>query len=130
MNFVLQDHFREFVMVYLDNIFIYSQTYEEHIQHIEWVLTKLEEANLKLKLEKYEFAKWKIKVLRYRVDVEGIKPDLGKVEAILKQSRSIIITEVQVFLKAADFFKKYIQDFGKITTPLHHILQIKLVAIG
>ncbi len=57
MNFVLQDHLREFVMVYLDDIFVFSQTYEEHVQHIEWILIKLKEANLKLKLEKYEFAK-------------------------------------------------------------------------
>src|SRR6266540_4668236 len=65
MNFVLQEHLGEFVIVYLDDIFVYSQTYKEHVQYIEWVLTKLEEANLKLKLEKCEFAKREIKVLGY-----------------------------------------------------------------
>ena len=94
MNFVLQKHLREFVMVYLDDIFVYSQTYEEHVQHIEWVLTKLEEANLKLKLEKCEFAKREIKVLGHRVDAEGTRPDPGKVEAILKQPRPTTITGV------------------------------------
>src|SRR6266540_7049824 len=88
MNFVLQEHLGEFVIVYLDDIFVYSQTYEEHVQHIEWVLTKLEEANLKLKLEKCKFAKREIKVLRHRVDAEGTRPNPGKVEAILKQPRS------------------------------------------
>src|SRR6266496_1416024 len=121
MNFVLQEHLGEFVMVYLDDIFIYSQTYEEHVQHIEWTFTKLEEANLKLKLEKCEFAKREIKVLGHRVDAEGTRPDPGKVEAILKQPRLTTITEVRAFLGAAGFFKKYIQDFGKIATPLYHI---------
>ncbi len=126
MNFVLQEHLGEFVMVYLDDIFVYSSTYEEHIQHIEWVFTKLEEVNLKLKLEKCKFAKWEIKVLRHQVDAEGIRPDLGKVEAILKQPWPTTITEVWAFLGAAGFFKKYIQDFGKIATPLHHIISNKV----
>src|SRR6266540_1388172 len=85
MNFVLQEHLGEFVMVYLDDIFVYSQTYGEHVQYIKWVLSKLEEANLKLKLEKCEFAKREIKVLEHRVDVKGTRPNFGKVEAILKQ---------------------------------------------
>ena len=81
-------------MVYLDDIFVFLQIYEEYIQHIEWVLAKLEEANLKLKLEKCEFTKREIKVLRYRVDAERTRPDPDKVEVILKQSRPNIITKV------------------------------------
>src|SRR6266540_3156136 len=126
MNFVLQEHLGEFVIVYLDNIFVYSQTCEEHVQYIKWVLTKLEEANLKLKLEKCEFAKREIKVLGHRVDAEGTKPDPGKVEAILKQPRPTTIIGVRAFLEAAGFFKKYIQDFDKIATPLHYITSNKV----
>ncbi len=48
------------------------------------MLIKLEEANLKLKLEKYEFAKWKIKVFEYQVDAKRIRPNPDKIEAILK----------------------------------------------
>ena len=81
-------------MVYLDDIFVYSQTYEEHVQHIEQVLTKLEEANLKLKLEKCEFAKREIKVLGHQVNAKGTRPDSDKVEAILKQLRPTTITGV------------------------------------
>src|SRR6266511_943499 len=126
MNFVLQEHLGEFVMIYLDDIFVYLQTYEEHVQHIEWVLTKLEEANLKLKLKKCEFAKQEIKVLGHRVDAEGTRPDPGKVDAIFKQPRPTTITGVRAFLGVAGFFKKYIQDFSKIATPLHHITSNKV----
>ncbi len=96
MNFVLQDYLREFVMIYLDDIFVFLQTYEEYVQHIEWVLTKLEEANLKFKLEKCEFVKWKIKVLGYRMNAEETRSDSGKVKVILKQSCLIIITRVYI----------------------------------
>jgi len=83
----------------------------------------LEEANLKFKLEKCEFAKREIKVLSHRVDAKGIKSDLGKVETILKQLRPTMITS---FLETAGFFKKYIQDFDKIVTPLHYITSNKV----
>ena len=126
MNFVLQDHLREFVIVYLDDIFVYLQIYEEHVQHIKWVLMKLEEVNLKLKLEKYEFIKQEIKVLEHWVDVEEIRSDPDKVKAILKQSHPTTITGVRSFLKAAGFFKKYIQDFDKIAIPLYHITSNKV----
>ncbi|SRR6266542_1260180 len=126
MNFILQDHFREFVIIYLNDIFIFSQTFEEYVQHIKWVLIKLEKANLKLKLEKYEFAKHKIKVLRHRVNAKEIRSDLGKVETIFKQSCLTTITRVQAFLEVAGFFKKYIQNFDKITILLHHIISNKV----
>jgi len=113
-------------MIYFDDIFVYSQIYEEHVQYIEWVLIKLKEANLKLKLKKCKFAKWEIKVLEYWVDVEGIRPDPDKVEAILKQPYSTMIIGVWSFLGAASFFKKYIQDFGRIATSLYHIISNKI----
>ena len=126
MNFILQNHLREFVIVYLNDIFVFSQTYKEYVQHIKWVLIRLEEANLKLKLEKCKFAKWEIKILEYRVDAEGIRPDPGKVEAILKQSRPTTIMGIWAFLEVVGFFKKYIQDFDKIASPLHHITLNKI----
>ncbi len=55
------------------------------------------------------------------MDVEETKPDPDKIEVILKQPHLTTITGVRAFLRAVSFFKKYIQDFGKIATPLHHI---------
>ena len=60
------------------------------------------------------------------MDTEGIRPDPGKVEVIFKQPRPTMIMEVRAFLGAAGFFKKYIQDFGKIVTSLHHITSNKV----
>ncbi len=77
-------------------------------------------------MKKCEFAKREIKVLGHRIDAEGTRPDPSKVEAILKQPRPTTITGVRVFLEAAGFFKKYIQDFGKIATPLYHITSNKV----
>ncbi len=70
-------------MVYLDNIIIFSQTMDEHFHHIRKVLEVLQQAGLKFKLEKYEFAKKQFKYLGFIVREFGIKPDLEKVRAIV-----------------------------------------------
>src|SRR6266540_3171587 len=82
MNHVLHDHLREFVMVYLDDVVIYSKNMAEHVRHLDWVLGQLKWAGLKIKVEKCEFAKSEIKLLGYRISAEGTIPDPDKVAAI------------------------------------------------
>jgi hypothetical protein len=71
-----------FVVVYLDDILVYSKTYEEHVQHMRLILTTLRDANLRIKVEKTEFYKREVKFLGYIVSREGLKIDSKKIEAI------------------------------------------------
>src|SRR6266540_4756290 len=82
MNHVLHDHLGEFVMVYLDDVVIYSKNMAEHVRYLDWVLGQLKWAGLKIKVEKCEFAKSEIKLLGHRISAEGIIPNLDKVIAI------------------------------------------------
>ncbi len=82
MNHVLHDHLGEFVMVYLDDVVIYSKSMAEHVKHLDWILGQLKWAGLKIKVEKCEFAKSEIKLLGHRISAEGTIPDPGKVTAI------------------------------------------------
>src|SRR6266545_2688963 len=88
MTKVLGPYIYEFVMVYLDDIIIFSQTMEEHLQHMRKVLEALRQAGLKLKLEKYEFAKKQLKYLGFIMGEFGIKPDPEKVRDIVDQPAS------------------------------------------
>jgi hypothetical protein len=72
-----------FVVVYLDDILVYSKTYKEHIQHIRLILTALCDTNLYIKAEKTEFHKQEVKFLGYIVSREGLKMDSKKIEAII-----------------------------------------------
>ena len=108
MNHVFHDHLDEFVMVYLDDVVIYSKSIAEHVKHLDWVLSQLKQAELKIKVEKCEFAKSEIKLLGYRILVEGTIPDLGKVAAIEALKRPIMISKLRGFLGAVGFFRKYI----------------------
>jgi hypothetical protein len=71
-----------FVVVYLDDILVYSKTYEEHVQHMRLILTVLRNTDLCIKAEKTEFYKQEVKFLRYIVSREGLKIDSKKIEAI------------------------------------------------
>ena len=80
---VLSSYLYDFVIVYLDDIIIFSQTIEEHLQHMRKVLEALKQARLKLKLEKCKFTKKQLKYLGFIVGKFGIKPDLKKVRTIM-----------------------------------------------
>ncbi len=85
MTKVLGSYLYDFVMVYLDDIIIFSQTMDEHLQHMRKVLEALRQAGLKLKLEKCEFAKKQFKYLGFIVEEFEIKLDPEKVRAIVDQ---------------------------------------------
>ena len=85
MTKVLDPYLYDFVMVYLDDIIIFSQTMNKYLQHMRKVLEALRQVGLKLKLEKCEFAKKQLKYLGFIVGEFGIKPDPEKVRAIVDQ---------------------------------------------
>src|SRR6266545_875620 len=105
MTKVLGPYLYDFVMVYLDNIIIFTHTMDEHLQHMRKVLEALRQAGLKLKLEKYEFARKQLKYLGFIVGEFGIKPDPEKVRAIVDQPAPTNQTQIRSFLGMIRFFR-------------------------
>ena len=79
---MLQTHLDRTVIAYLDDILVYSATYEEHVEHVKQVLTCLEKAGLQLKLEKYKFYKEEVAFLGFTVSVYKLKISKDKIEVI------------------------------------------------
>jgi hypothetical protein len=84
MNNTLHKYLDIFVIVYLDNILVYSTSKEEHVKHIKLVLEKIKKYNLLLKLEKYKFHKSQVKFLGYIIRTHSIKIDQAKVIVVLE----------------------------------------------
>ncbi len=84
INHILQKYLDDFVIVYLNNIIIYSKTFEEHVKHITKVLEKLKEAKLMIKLRKCKFFEADILFLGHIVGRHELKSDLEKIEKIKK----------------------------------------------
>jgi hypothetical protein len=92
-------------VVYLDDILVYSKTYEEHVQHVRYVLTTLRDTDLRIKAEKTEFYKQEVKFLGYIISREGLKMDSKKIEAIISWPKPTTVKEVQSFLGFANFYR-------------------------
>ena len=108
-------------LLYLDDIIIYSETFEEHLQNLERVFSKLKEANLKLKPSKCFFLYKEVKYLGHLVSQEGIKPDPDKILTLKQWPTPNSVKDVRRFLGFAGFYRKFIKDFSKIARPLHDL---------
>ena len=104
-------------LLYLDDIIIYSKTFEEHLQNLERVFSKLKEANLKLKPSKCFFLYKEVKYLGHLVSQEGIKPDPEKI-LTLKQT---LLRMFDDSLGLLGFIESFLKDFSKIARPLHDL---------
>ena len=116
MTGVLKD--LPFAMAYLDDIFIYSSTPEEHLQHIKTVFEKLRHAKLSMKLSKCHFFAKEIQYLRHILGMEGIRPVPAKTEAIKAMHPPVNPKQVRAFLRLVGHYRKFIKNFAKIAKPL------------
>jgi hypothetical protein len=122
MNHVLQEYLDEFLTVYIDDIVIYSETFEEHLIHLEKTFRKIKEANLTLGLEKCEFAKEKLKFLGHEISKEGIQSDPDKIVKIQEFKRPGTVKEVRQFLGLTSYYRRFINNFSKIARPINNLL--------
>jgi hypothetical protein len=124
MNDVLRPFLDDFVIVYLDDILIFSKSREEHIEHVKKVLDVLRKEQLFLKLSKCEFGKTSLIYLGRMGGGGELKIDPSKVKVILEWSRPNNVTEVRSFLGAAQYWRKFIANFSSIAAPLHAVTSV------
>lgn len=110
--------FRSFAMAYIDDIAIFSSTWEDHIKHLSVVLKTLKRNGFSLNLDKCHFAQPHIKYLGHIVGSGQHSPDPERVEAISRLERPINKKQLRSFLGICGYYRDYIPDFAGITTPL------------
>ncbi|KAI3707163.1 hypothetical protein L6452_25432 [Arctium lappa] len=118
MNRVCKPYLDKFVIVFIDDILIYSRTEKEHEQHLRAVLSLLKREKLYAKFSKCEFWLREVQFLGHVVTQEGIKVDPTKVDAIKRWEPPRTPSEVRSFLGLAGYYRRFIQDFSRIATPL------------
>ena len=121
MDKVLAGLIGRIVMVYLDDIVIYSRSEEEHVQHLELVFARLREAGLRLKPTKCFFGLEEIKLLGYIVNRDGIHTDPEKVKAIAKLTPPRDLKGVRSFLGMTGFYRQCLPDYAQIAEPLEEL---------
>ncbi|KAK1585100.1 hypothetical protein QYE76_018363, partial [Lolium multiflorum] len=119
MNHILRPLIGKSVVVYFDDILIYSKTLEDHVQHVREVLCILRHEKLYANLPKCNFAQNKLVFLGFVVSANGIEVDSSKVEAIHNWPTPTNVGQVRSFHGLAGFYRRFVKDFSTIACPLN-----------
>ncbi|MBW0519475.1 hypothetical protein O181_059190 [Austropuccinia psidii MF-1] len=109
------------MVVYIDDIIIYSETWEEHLQYIDRVLSKCKPINLKISLNSCNFGQQELLELGHKVSGLSLAIDKKKVAAVLLQPVSKNIKEMQSFLGLDSYYRNHIRKFAHITSSLYRL---------
>ena len=118
MNQVFHNFFDKFMVVYLDDIVVYSATMEEHKRHLEMVFQKLRENQLYVKREKCAFAQTIIKFFGHIIEHGHIWMDIEKVRAIQEYKTPTNVKELPLFIGLAYYYRRFIEGYSRTAALL------------
>ena len=123
MNKVFMEELDKFVIVFIDDILIYSKSAEEHEQHLRIVLERLRAHELYAKFSKCEFRLTKIAFLGHILSEEGVAVDPAKVEVVTNWKQPMTVIEVRSFLGLAGYYHRFIEGFSKIARSMTELIK-------
>ncbi|GJS08353.1 putative reverse transcriptase domain-containing protein [Tanacetum coccineum] len=123
MNQVCRPYLDKFMIMFIDDILIYSKTKEEHDAHLRLILKLLKKEELYAKFSKCDFWLSKVQFLGYVIDSEGIHVDPAKIESIKDCESPKTPTEIHQFLGLAGYYRRFIEGFSKIAKPMTKLTQ-------
>jgi hypothetical protein len=123
MNKVFMEYLDEFVVVFIDDILVYSRSEEEHEEHLCLALQKLRQNRLDTKLSKCEFWMKQVAYLGHVISKGGISVDPSKVQDILSWNVPTSVGDIQSFLGLVGYYRRFIKGFSKISKPMTELLK-------
>jgi hypothetical protein len=123
MNKVFIEYLDKFVVVFIDDILIFSKTEEEHAEYLRLVLQKLREHKLYAKRSKCEFWLKEVSFLGHVVSNRGISVDPSKVRDVLNWKPPTNVSEIHSFLELAGYYRRFIEGFSKLAKPMTALLE-------
>ncbi|XP_038975302.1 uncharacterized mitochondrial protein AtMg00860-like [Phoenix dactylifera] len=123
MNRIFKSFLDRFVVVFIDDILIYSKGKEEHEEHLRSVLQLLRREKLYAKFKKCEFWLNEISFLGHVISGDGISVDPAKVEAVVQWNKPTNVSEIRSFLEMAGYYRRFMEGFSSIAIPLTRLTQ-------
>ena len=118
MNHIFKEELDTFVLVYLDDILVFSRTLEEHISHLRTALRKLRDAKLFARLHKCSFFQEKVEYLGFDVSERGVQPSPEKVRTVVEWPQPQSVKDIRSFLGLTSFYRRFIRNFSLKARPL------------
>ena len=121
MNEIFKKHLFKHVLIFFDDLLVYSKTPAEHLEHLEKVFLKMRAAGLKLKPEKCDLFQTQVYYQGHVLDKTGIRPDPKKLEAVRNWERPNTVTQVRSFTAFCNFYRKFVKKFAEVAKPLYRL---------
>eukprot|EP00253_Pinus_taeda_P031774 PITA_31774 len=118
MNGIFHPYLDQFVLIFIDDILIYSRTIEEHHEHLRIVLQTLREHQLYAKFSKCNFFKEEIQYLGHVITKDGIAVDPEKIKAIMEWPVPKDVADVRSFMGLAGYYRRFVEGFSKVAFPI------------
>lgn len=123
MNSLLAPYLGLFVYVFIDDIIIFSRTYERHLEHLEFVFATCRAANLRLKYKKCKFARSSVEYLGHVVSNQGLLPSPYNTQKLQMMAPPTSIDGVRSFLGMANYYKRFVPEFAEVAAPIIRLLR-------
>ena len=123
MNSIFRPYLRQFILVFFDDILIYSRTFDDHLQHLTIALQVLRDNQLFAKLRKCFFVQHNIEYLGHVISSQGVITDPKKIEVIMNWPQPATLKQLRGFLGLTGYYKRFVMNYGKITKPLTDMLK-------
>jgi hypothetical protein len=123
VNKIFRPYLRKFVLVYFDDVLIYSKSEEEHVKHLAAVLQLMRENQLTAKKSKCEFAVPQVEYLGHIISSSGVATNPSKIKDMQSWPLPKSIKQLRSFMGLTGYYRRFIRDYGLICKPLHNLLK-------
>lgn len=123
MNVIFQPYLHKFVLVFFDDILVYSLDWQSHLVHVRQVFELLRQNRFFIKLKKYVFGQQKLEYLGHIITPNGVQVDQSKIQVMLDWPSPTTVTELRGFLGLIGYYRKFVKDYGLIARQLTQLLK-------
>ena len=122
MDGIMSDFLFQFLLVYLDDLLLFSSTFDDHLIHLERVLQRISQTGLKINLDKCQLLRPEVQYLGHTVSARGVGCQAEKVDAVRNWPRPTTVKDLRSFLGFAGYYRRFVKDFAQMSAPLHALV--------